>query len=706
MVRTMSNASVSIKFRAGLTPSDPEQQPVLIVGQAAHLGALNWDDVRCKLEPRVTEEAWRRGLQCVTSSPGDSCELWPRAVSLASLPARRSRHAAPARNHALAKIVRSTQRSTDETIVLVCRKRDVLANGESEDEGIGPLDPALCENTLSAEEVQTLQDAADATRLAARITDTPANIMNVDKFIEFAQCRTRPAGLTPSDPEQQPVLIVGQAAHLGALNWDDVRCKLEPRVTEEAWRRGLQCVTSSPGDSCELWPRAVSLASLPARRSRHAAPARNHALAKIVRSTQRSTDETIVLVCRKRDVLANGESEDEGIGPLDPALCENTLSAEEVQTLQDAADATRLAARITDTPANIMNVDKFIEEAFKVAKELDILEPTVIRGEELKARGMGGIYGVGRAAACPPALVTLSYMAPGAADSVAWVGKGIVYDTGGLSIKARTSMVGMKGDCGGAAAVLAAFALAVKSKPTINLHAVLCLAENAVGPLATRPDDIHTLYSGRTVEINNTDAEGRLVLSDGVVYASRDLKADTIVDVATLTGAQGTATGKYHAGIVSNSARLEARCVAAGLRCGDLAHPLPFAPELHFTEFTSCVADMKNSVADRNNAQPSCAGLFILSHLGFDFPGSWLHIDMAAPAHCVYTMIDYFSKFLQYFVTTQLNILFYRYKSTPEEEKSIKERFAKNTKLVSQNLTNMVVKNTKQNIKLPHFNSI
>ncbi|XP_050552084.1 probable aminopeptidase NPEPL1 isoform X3 [Spodoptera frugiperda] len=483
------------------------------------------------------------------------------------------------------------------------------------------------------------------------------------------------AGLTPSDPEQQPVLIVGQAAHLSALNWDDVRCKLEPRVSEEAWRRGLQCVTSSPGDSCELWPRAVSLASLPARRSRHAAPARNHALAKIVRSTQRSTDETIVLVCRKRDVLPSAVSiarcypqfqarsaagplaaapappsaravaveihllkedkpEDEGIGTLDPALCDSTLSAEEVQTLQDAADATRLAARITDTPTNIMNVDKFIEEAFKVAKELDILEPTVIRGEELKARGMGGIYGVGRAADCPPALVTLSYHAPGAADSVAWVGKGIVYDTGGLSIKARTSMVGMKGDCGGAAAVLAAFALAVKSKPTVNLHAVLCLAENSVGPLATRPDDIHTLYSGRTVEINNTDAEGRLVLSDGVVYASRNLKADTIVDIATLTGAQGTATGKYHAAILSNSARLEALAVGAGLRSGDLTHPLPFAPELHFTEFTSCVADMKNSVADRNNAQPSCAGLFILSHLGFDFPGNWLHIDMAAPAHC------------------------------------------------------------------------
>ncbi|XP_030031119.2 probable aminopeptidase NPEPL1 isoform X2 [Manduca sexta] len=486
------------------------------------------------------------------------------------------------------------------------------------------------------------------------------------------------SGLTSSDPEQCPVLFVGQTFHLSQLSWSDVRRKLEPHVTEEAWKRGISCVVATPGEAVEVWPRAVSIASLPARRSRHAAPSRAHALAKLVRATPRHSDEFIVLVCRKRDVLASvaaiarsfpeyvarsgaaplapapeprartvtvelhlvrddgrdGDSEDECIGSLDPILCESSLSSEELATLQDVADATRLAARITDMPANIMNVDKFIHEACDIAKKLDIQEPTIIRGEELKNRGMGGIYGVGRAASCPPALVVLSYTAPAATETVAWVGKGIVYDTGGLSIKARTSMVGMKGDCGGAAAVLGAFYVFVKAKPSINLHAVLCLAENAVGPLATRPDDIHQLYSGRTVEINNTDAEGRLVLSDGVVYASRDLKADTIVDIATLTGAQGTATGKYHAGVVSNSARLERLCVRAGLRAGDLAHALPFAPELHFAEFTSCVADMKNSVADRNNAQPSCAGLFILAHLGFDFPGSWLHIDMAAPAHC------------------------------------------------------------------------
>ena len=179
-------------------------------------------------------------------------------------------------------------------------------------------------------------------------------------------------------------------------------------------------------------------------------------------------------------------------------------------------------------------------------------------------------------------------------------------------------MPGMKRDCGGAAAILGAFRLAISSGFKQNLHAVFCLAENSVGPLATRPDDIHTLYSGRTVEINNTDAEGRLVLADGVVYAQKDLKADIILDMATLTGAQvwddyfhflfdvismvsllkqSVATGKHHAAILTNNDAWEDALVTAGLASGDLTFPLPFCPEFHFSEFASAVADMKNSVA-------------------------------------------------------------------------------------------------------------
>lgn len=211
--------------------------------------------------------------------------------------------------------------------------------------------------------------------------------------------------------------------------------------------------------------------------------------------------------------------------------------------------------------------------------------------------GFGGIYGVGAAANCPPALAILSHTPPGAHKTIAWVGKGIVYDTGGLSIKKTADMVGMKRDCGGAAGILGAFYNVVKSQFNQNLHAIFCLAENSVGPKATRPDDVHTLYSGLTAEINNTDAEGRLVLADGVAYAKKDLSADIILDMATLTGAQGISTGRYHGAILTNNEDWEKCALDAGKYSGDLLFPIPFCPELHFSEYASVIADMKNSVA-------------------------------------------------------------------------------------------------------------
>ncbi|CAN0170612.1 unnamed protein product [Ectocarpus sp. 4 AP-2014] len=304
----------------------------------------------------------------------------------------------------------------------------------------------------------------------------------------------------------------------------------------------------------------------------------------------------------------------------------------------------------------------------------------VIRGDELEAQGFGGLYGVGKAAVEPPALVVLSYLPDGAAvgaagaggstaqtaaaaaaggaggrGSVCFVGKGIIYDTGGLSIKTKTGMPGMKRDMGGAAAILGAFQAAVKAQMAAAgggggggsgwegghrpLHALLCLAENSVAANATRPDDIHTLYSGRTVEINNTDAEGRLVLSDGVAYAARHLGPSVIIDMATLTGAQGVTTGRRHASVLSNDEALEKMAVECGRSSGDLVHPVVYCPEFFSEEFRSTVADMKNSVADRSNAQVSCAGQFIANHMEAFVAGPaagggrWLHCDMASPAH-------------------------------------------------------------------------
>src|SRR5690606_35883375 len=159
------------------------------------------------------------------------------------------------------------------------------------------------------------------------------------------------------------------------------------------------------------------------------------------------------------------------------------------------------------------------------------------------------------------------------------VGKGITYDTGGLHLKARGMMESMKSDMGGAAAVLGAFAVLARHGVKGRLSLVLCLAENAIGPAAYKPDDVLTMHSGKTVEINNPDAEGRLLLADGCSFAARELGADTIVDAATLTGAQAVATGDLHAGVVANDEGLERALVDAGRRTGDLCWPLPFAPE-------------------------------------------------------------------------------------------------------------------------------
>ncbi|XP_053429642.1 probable aminopeptidase NPEPL1 isoform X1 [Nycticebus coucang] len=455
-----------------------------------------------------------------------------------------------------------------------------------------------------------------------------------------------------ADPQSRPLLLLGQLHHLLRVPWSHVRGKLQPRVTEELWQAALSVLNPNPTDSCPLYLNYATVAALPSRVSRHNSPSAAHFITRLVRTClPPGAHRCIVMVCEQPDVFASACALARAF-PLfshrSGALrrTEKTVTVEfylvgqdngpvEVSTLQCLANATegvRLAARIVDTPCSEMNTDAFLEEINKVGKELGII-PTVIRDEELKARGFGGIYGVGKAALHPPALAVLSHTPDGATQTIAWVGKGIVYDTGGLSIKGKTTMPGMKRDCGGAAAILGAFRAATKQGFKDNLHAVFCLAENSVGPNATRPDDIHLLYSGKTVEINNTDAEGRLVLADGVSYACKDLGADIILDMATLTGAQGIATGKYHAAVLTNSAEWETACVKAGRKCGDLVHPLVYCPELHFSEFTSAVADMKNSVADRDNSPSSCAGLFIASHLGFDWPGVWVHLDIAAPVH-------------------------------------------------------------------------
>jgi probable aminopeptidase NPEPL1 len=300
--------------------------------------------------------------------------------------------------------------------------------------------------------------------------------------------------------------------------------------------------------------------------------------------------------------------------------------------VEATAHATRTAAQLVDTPPTDLNPEEFAARARDLLAGIPRVEVREIVGDALLKEGLAGVHSVGRAAVKPPRVVVAQYTPPQPGGrSVALVGKGVTYDTGGLSLKISGAMNTMKGDLGGAAAVLGAFSVLAAGNCRHPLSLVLCIAENAVGPTAYKPDDILKLHSGKTVEINNTDAEGRLLLADGVSYAARTLGAEIVFDAATLTGAQLVSTGLLHAAIVSNDEVLEQTVIAAGKHSGDLVHPLPFAPEFYKQEFESNVADMVNSVKNRSNAQSACAAQFVYWHME-DTKAQWCHVDLAGPS--------------------------------------------------------------------------
>ena len=432
----------------------------------------------------------------------------------------------------------------------------------------------------------------------------------------------------------------------------DVRALL-PAGADAVWDAMLERL--EPGDagaSTETYlggeaPVRLVAGALPEVCSRHNSPAQPHAIAKLAKGALAGKGKAAVVLAldAAEHAFASGAAvaralplysrKDECGGPkperdVHVAFLASDGDAFEHDLCAATAEGIRLGASLVDRPTAELHTDAYLDEVRTLAEQAGV-QLTVLRGEELEQQGYGGLWNIGKTAVHPPILAILSHTPEGASETNCWVGKGIVYDTGGLSLKGKDGMPGMKADMGGAAAVTGAFFAAVRAGYGQNLHALLCLAENAIGPQAVRPDDIIKLYSGKTVEINNTDAEGRLVLGDGVAHAVKHLQPDVIVDLATLTGAQLVATGRRHAAIVANHDDIEARAMRSGKRSGDLVHPLPYCPEFYRKEFESKVADMKNSVKDRANAQSSCAAQFIAEHLG-EFGGQWLHVDLAGPA--------------------------------------------------------------------------
>ncbi len=266
------------------------------------------------------------------------------------------------------------------------------------------------------------------------------------------------------------------------------------------------------------------------------------------------------------------------------------------------------------------------EEAVRVATGKGVAAE-ILDEADLKTGGYGGILAVGQGSSRPPRLVRLAYTHPEAAKTVVFVGKGITFDSGGLSLKPPKSMETMKCDMSGAAAVLAATTAIAELGLAVNVVGYMPLAENMPGGTAQRPSDIITIYGGKTVEVLNTDAEGRLVLADGLARSGAD-GADLLIDVATLTGAATVALGRRTTGVMGSSEAVAAEVAAVMREAGEPAWPMPLPEELR-KGLDSAVADLANVSGDRNGGM-LVAGLFLREFVPAGV--AWAHLDIAGPA--------------------------------------------------------------------------
>jgi leucyl aminopeptidase len=309
----------------------------------------------------------------------------------------------------------------------------------------------------------------------------------------------------------------------------------------------------------------------------------------------------------------------------DPAAAGEDGVRQAVERGEIIAAAVAFARDLVNTPPSDLHPKEFAEAAAAAADGLD-LKVEVLDDRELREGGYGGIVGVGQGSANPPRLVRISYTAPGAARHLALVGKGITFDSGGLSLKPPQSMEWMKSDMGGAAAVIAAMTAIARLGIQVNVTGWAPMAENMPSGTAIRPSDVLTIYGGKTVEVLNTDAEGRLILADAIARASED-RPDLIVDAATLTGAQLVALGSRTAAVMANDDEVQRAVHDAATRAGEAMWPMPLPRELR-KSMDSEIADIAN-MGDKYGGM-LVAGLFLSEFVGEGI--RWAHLDIAGPA--------------------------------------------------------------------------
>jgi len=293
------------------------------------------------------------------------------------------------------------------------------------------------------------------------------------------------------------------------------------------------------------------------------------------------------------------------------------------------SEAVCLARDLANTPSLEKTPAWLAARAVQVAQGAG-LGVRIWDDEQLAADGFGGVLAVGSGSAHPPRFIELSYAPAGARRHVVLVGKGITFDSGGLSLKPSDGMVAMKTDMAGGAAVIATLSALARLGSRVRVTGLVAAAENMPSGSAMRVQDVIRHYGGRTVEVLNTDAEGRLVLADALAYADAQLAPDAVVDLATLTGAATLGLGRRHGALYATADRLAGELIAAGARGGELLWQMPFVEEYR-DSLTSDVADLRNvgDPAFRYSGGSITAALFLREFVG---RRPWAHLDIAGPA--------------------------------------------------------------------------
>ena len=292
--------------------------------------------------------------------------------------------------------------------------------------------------------------------------------------------------------------------------------------------------------------------------------------------------------------------------------------------LQGLADAVGTARGLVNEPANLLGPEDFVRRA-QALKKLGV-KVEVLKEAQLKRLGAGALLAVGSGSERRPRLLVLRWKGRGARKSpIAFVGKGVVFDAGGLGIKKADGMEAMKADMAGAAAVVGVIQALAARKAPIDAVGICALVENLPSNTSYRPGDILTTMSGQTIEVIDTDAEGRLILSDALHYAVSRFKPRAVMDLATLTYAVGAALGHYHAGVLSNNDALVKRLIAAGDKTGEKLWRLPIGPD-YDANLESGIADLRQ-VASNEETADAIHGAQLLQHFVGDTP--WAHLDIA-----------------------------------------------------------------------------